>query len=228
MAEQPQVDVVVVGAGFAGPVHAAPPAPAGLERRRARGRRRRRRHVVLEPLPGRALRHPDHRLHAVVRPRAGRRVDVVGEVRHPAGDPPLPPARRREATTCAATSASPPGSTAAAWDDAASLWRLRTEHWRRRHGPLLRDGHRLPVGAQDSPTSRAPTASPARCTTPARWPHEGVDFTGKRVGVIGTGSSGIQSIPLIAEQAAQLTVFQRTPNFSRRRTTAPRPPIAWR
>jgi cyclohexanone monooxygenase len=47
-----------------------------------------------------------------------------------------------------------------------------------------------------------------------RWPHEGVDFTGKRVGVIGTGSSGIQSIPLIAQQASHLTVFQRTPNFS--------------
>ena len=46
------------------------------------------------------------------------------------------------------------------------------------------------------------------------WPHEGVDFTGKRVAVIGTGSSGIQSIPLIAQQAASLTVFQRTPNFA--------------
>lgn len=46
------------------------------------------------------------------------------------------------------------------------------------------------------------------------WPHEGVDFTGKRVAVIGTGSSGIQSIPLIAEQASQLTVFQRTANFT--------------
>ena len=46
------------------------------------------------------------------------------------------------------------------------------------------------------------------------WPHEGVDFTGKRVGVIGTGSSAIQAIPVIAQQAAQLTVFQRTPNFS--------------
>jgi cation diffusion facilitator CzcD-associated flavoprotein CzcO len=41
-----------------------------------------------------------------------------------------------------------------------------------------------------------------------------VDFTGKRVAVIGTGSSGIQSIPIIAEQAAQLHVFQRTPNYS--------------
>lgn len=46
------------------------------------------------------------------------------------------------------------------------------------------------------------------------WPHEGVDFTGKRVGVIGTGSSGIQSIPVIAKEAQSLHVFQRTPNFS--------------
>ncbi len=48
----------------------------------------------------------------------------------------------------------------------------------------------------------------------AHWPHEPVDFAGKRVAVIGTGSSGIQSIPIIGEQAAQLYVFQRTPNFS--------------
>jgi cyclohexanone monooxygenase len=47
-----------------------------------------------------------------------------------------------------------------------------------------------------------------------RWPHEGVDLVGKRVAVIGTGSSGVQAIPKIAEQAAHLTVFQRTPNFS--------------
>ncbi|MGE4244158.1 flavin-containing monooxygenase [Ramlibacter sp.] len=47
-----------------------------------------------------------------------------------------------------------------------------------------------------------------------QWPHEPVDFTGRRVGVIGTGSSGIQAIPIIAEQASQLYVFQRTANFS--------------
>lgn len=46
------------------------------------------------------------------------------------------------------------------------------------------------------------------------WPHEGVDFTGKRVAVIGTGSSAVQSIPLIAEQAAHVTVFQRTPTYA--------------
>ncbi len=45
------------------------------------------------------------------------------------------------------------------------------------------------------------------------WPHEGVDFTGKRVAVIGTGSSGVQSIPYIAQQAKHLHVFQRTANF---------------
>src|SRR6266480_933004 len=46
------------------------------------------------------------------------------------------------------------------------------------------------------------------------WPHERIDFTGRRVGVIGTGSSAIQSVPVIAEQASHLTVFQRTANFS--------------
>src|SRR5438132_13840717 len=46
------------------------------------------------------------------------------------------------------------------------------------------------------------------------WPHDGVDFTGKTVGVIGTGSSAIQSIPIIARQARHLTVFQRTANYT--------------
>ena len=46
------------------------------------------------------------------------------------------------------------------------------------------------------------------------WPHEGVDFTGRTVAVVGTGSSAIQSIPVIAEQARHLYVFQRTPNYA--------------
>ena len=48
----------------------------------------------------------------------------------------------------------------------------------------------------------------------AEWPHDPVDFAGKRVGIIGTGSSGMQMIPIVAQQAAHLTVFQRSPNFS--------------
>lgn len=47
----------------------------------------------------------------------------------------------------------------------------------------------------------------------ARWPAQGVDFSGKRVGFIGTGSTGIQAMPIIAEQAKELVVFQRTPAF---------------
>jgi cation diffusion facilitator CzcD-associated flavoprotein CzcO len=47
-----------------------------------------------------------------------------------------------------------------------------------------------------------------------QWPHEGVDFTGKRVGMIGTGSTGIQAAPVIAASAKHLTVFQRTANYS--------------
>jgi cation diffusion facilitator CzcD-associated flavoprotein CzcO len=47
-----------------------------------------------------------------------------------------------------------------------------------------------------------------------QWPHQGVNFSGQRVGVIGTGSTAIQAIPVIAEEAAHLTVFQRTPNYS--------------
>jgi cyclohexanone monooxygenase len=53
------------------------------------------------------------------------------------------------------------------------------------------------------------------------WPHEGVDFSGLRVAVIGTGSSGVQMIPLIAAQADHLTVFQRTANFSLPARNAP-------
>ena len=47
-----------------------------------------------------------------------------------------------------------------------------------------------------------------------KWPHEEVDFKGKRVGIIGTGSTGIQAIPVIAKRAEHLTVFQRTPQYT--------------
>ncbi len=47
----------------------------------------------------------------------------------------------------------------------------------------------------------------------AKWPQNGVEFSGKRVGIVGTGSTGIQAIPRVAERAEQFTVFQRTPNY---------------
>jgi cation diffusion facilitator CzcD-associated flavoprotein CzcO len=57
-----------------------------------------------------------------------------------------------------------------------------------------------------------------------QWPHDGVDFTGKRVGMIGTGSTGIQAAPVIAASAAHLTVFQRTANYSVPARNAPLAP----
>ena len=58
----------------------------------------------------------------------------------------------------------------------------------------------------------------------ADWPTAGVDFHGQRVGIVGTGSSGIQCIPLVAAKARHLTVFQRSPNFSVPSWNAPLPP----
>ena len=111
----------------------------------------------------------------------------------------------------------------ARFEDATSVWRVRTRRRRGRQLPLRRDGHRLPVDTQGTRYRRAWISSPVRSYFTNRWPHDGVDFTGKRVAVIGTGSSGIQSIPLIAEQASELVVFQRTPCFSMPAHNGPTP-----
>jgi cation diffusion facilitator CzcD-associated flavoprotein CzcO/acetyl esterase/lipase len=101
----------------------------------------------------------------------------------------------------------------AEWDDAAAVWRLHTstgEDVTSRFYVMATGCLSVPK----EPDIEGANRFGGEVYYTGRWPHEGVDFTGKRVAVIGTGSSGIQSIPLIAEQASQLTVFQRTPNFS--------------
>src|SRR5215468_5823151 len=101
----------------------------------------------------------------------------------------------------------------ATWDESAARWHVRTDR-----GDELRCRFLvMATGCLSLPkTPDIPGFDRFRGETyfTGRWPHAGVDFAGKRVGVIGTGSSGVQSIPLIARQAAELTVFQRTPNFS--------------
>ena len=113
--------------------------------------------------------------------------------------------------------------TAASWDDGAQRWTVSTD----RGDDLSARVVVMATGCLS--TTKEPEVDgigtfqgPTYHT--GRWPHEGVDFTGQRVGVIGTGSSGIQSIPLIAEQAEHLTVFQRTPNFSTPAFNAPLDP----
>ena len=103
--------------------------------------------------------------------------------------------------------------TSARWDERARRWKLETDR-----GDLVTCRfYIMATGCLSMPKDidieGADRFAGAVYHT-SRWPHEGVDFTGKRVAVIGTGSSGIQSIPLIAAQAARLTVFQRTPNFT--------------
>ena len=102
--------------------------------------------------------------------------------------------------------------TGAAWDDAAGLWRIeRTpgEPVSARY-LIMASGALSRTNLPDIPGIRD-FAGPIYHT--GQWPKEDVDFTGLDVGVIGTGSSAIQSIPIIAKQAKSLTVFQRTANF---------------
>ncbi|HEY4344290.1 MAG TPA: NAD(P)/FAD-dependent oxidoreductase [Parvibaculum sp.] len=101
----------------------------------------------------------------------------------------------------------------ATYDERDALWVVDTEHGERVRARFCvmatgcLSAARVPdfPGVNDFKGERYHTGG---------WPHEGVDFTGKRVGVIGTGSSAVQSIPLIAKQAKHLTVFQRTANFT--------------
>jgi cation diffusion facilitator CzcD-associated flavoprotein CzcO/acetyl esterase/lipase len=100
----------------------------------------------------------------------------------------------------------------ARWADDASLWRVSTDGGdvTARFVVMATGCLSMPKPAEVDGLERF--AGEVYFTS--RWPHEPVDFAGKRVAVIGTGSSGVQSIPVIAQEARELVVFQRTPNFS--------------
>lgn len=99
------------------------------------------------------------------------------------------------------------------YDEQANLWELCTDDGERYRTRFL-------ISAVGNLSSANIPAIPGldRFKGPwyhtGQWPHEGVNFTGLRVGVVGTGSTGIQAIPVIAAQAKALTVFQRTANYS--------------
>ena len=111
---------------------------------------------------------------------------------------------------------------AATFDDAASTWTIETDAGDRFTARycIMATGCLSTSRLPDIPGIDQFRGDTYRT---GEWPHEGVDFTGKRVGVIGTGSSGIQAIPEIAKQAEQLYVFQRTPSFSVPAKNGPRP-----
>ena len=103
--------------------------------------------------------------------------------------------------------------TSARWDDDTARWTIGTDNGDRFEAKFFIAGTGC-LSAASTPQFAGLETFQGPTYHTGRWPHEGVNFTGKRVAVIGTGSSGIQSIPIIAEQASHLYVFQRTPNFS--------------
>jgi cation diffusion facilitator CzcD-associated flavoprotein CzcO len=103
--------------------------------------------------------------------------------------------------------------TAAHFDEDGGAWEVRTEHGDAVTARYLVMATGCLSASKHPEIPGLETFKGASYHT-AHWPHEGVDFTGLRVGVIGTGSSGVQSIPVIAAQAADVTVFQRTPAYS--------------
>ncbi|MBY6537857.1 NAD(P)/FAD-dependent oxidoreductase [Rhodococcus sp. BP-349] len=99
------------------------------------------------------------------------------------------------------------------WNDDDSMWEVTTDH-----GEVVRSRFFI-SGAGNLSVPKTPEFGGienfrGEVLMTGNWPREGADLTGKRVAVIGAGASGIQVIPLIAQQASHLTVFQRTPNFA--------------
>lgn len=103
--------------------------------------------------------------------------------------------------------------TDARWDDTTQRWTVQTEHGDHASARFLicATGALFVANKPDYP-GIDDFAGPVHHT--GRWPHEPVSFEGKRVAVIGTGSSGVQAIPEIAKTAAHVTVFQRTAQYA--------------
>jgi cyclohexanone monooxygenase len=102
--------------------------------------------------------------------------------------------------------------TAARFDEGTARWTVETGDRRRFDAAFLVMATGC-LSTSNTPAFPGGDAFSGERYHTGRWPHRPVSFKGKRVGIIGTGSSAIQSIPLIAAEATQLTVFQRTPNY---------------
>jgi len=102
---------------------------------------------------------------------------------------------------------------AARYDEGANRWRVETEAGERFSAVWLITAVGC-LSAANVPDTPGLADFKGRWYHTGKWPHHGVDFHGRRVGQIGTGSTGIQAAPVIAETALHLTVFQRTANYS--------------
>lgn len=103
--------------------------------------------------------------------------------------------------------------TSAEFDETASRWQLQTDGGETISAKYFITGVGC-ISTANIPNFKGLNSFKGKWYHTGHWPHEKVDFSGKRVGIIGTGSSGVQAIPVIAQEAAHLTVFQRTPQYS--------------
>src|SRR6516225_6824496 len=194
------------------PVYALPLARIGHDRAGLRGRHECRRHLVLEPLSRRALRlrkldiwlflskelmaEWDWKEHFSPQP------DTLEYLNYVADQFDL----RRDIEFRSTVAA-------AHWDEAASQWHVTLESGEQATARFLFTAIGI-LSAYTLPAIPGRDSFKGPAYHPARWPHTPVDFTGKRVGIIGTGATAIQAIPEIAKKAKHLTVFQRRPNWA--------------
>ena len=113
--------------------------------------------------------------------------------------------------------------TGAAFDEDANAWTVETDRGDRVTARYVITAVGA-LSAANTPAFEGSGTFAGATYHTARWPHEGVDFAGLRVGVIGTGASAVQAIPLIAREASDLTVFQRTANYIVPANNGPVPP----
>tara|TARA_R110002126_G_scaffold2848_8_gene15761 strand:+ start:2863 stop:4497 length:1635 start_codon:yes stop_codon:yes gene_type:complete len=103
--------------------------------------------------------------------------------------------------------------TSAIWDEAEKIWRVTTNKGDVLEAPfcIMSTG---PLSVPKDPDIDGIDRFKGRILRAQKWPHEKIDFAGKRVGLIGTGSSGIQIVQEVGRQAGELFVYQRTPSWT--------------
>lgn len=103
--------------------------------------------------------------------------------------------------------------TSAVWDESARVWRATTDAGETLEAPycVMATG---PLSIPKDPDIAGIDRFKGRLLRAQKWPHEPVSFAGKRVGVIGTGSTGVQIVQTVGREAGELFVFQRTPSFT--------------
>ena len=206
-------DAIVIGAGISGLYQLYRLRELGHAGAGVRGRHRRRRHLVLEPLSRARASIRRAIPTAIPSPRSCWRSGTGPSISRPS------PRR------CAISTSSPTSSTCAATSSSAARVDRRALAARRRGAGTSRWRTAASTRARFLITAIGPLSAPTMpriegvesfkgqsCHT-ARWPHEPVSFEGKRVAVIGTGATGVQTIQEVAKTAGHLTVFQRTPNW---------------